>query len=255
MSYGLWLSTAGLQTNQYRMSVMANNIANSNTVGFKRDLAVVRERSVESSMDAANRRFTHPTLDHMTGGAFVSPTVHTFEQGDLERTDNPLDLAIYGDGFFVVGDGSDTRYTRDGRMTLNDSGELVMTAGQGRFRVLDTSGQPIRLDRTGGGEIVVREDGMILQDDVPAGRIATVRFDDRGRLTKSGGNLYRNHGDAPTPSSSQIKVGYVEQSTAGPIDGMAKMIEISRAYQLNANLISLQDQTIGQAVNTVGRVG
>ena len=254
MSYGLWLSTGGLQTNQYRMSVMANNLANSNTVGFKRDLAIVRERRMESTVAAANRRFVHPTLGAMTGGAFVSPTIHTFEQGDLERTDGPLDLAIYGDGFFAVGDGSDTQYTRDGRMTLNGTGELVMSAGQGRFRVLDTTGQPIRLDQTNSGKIAVREDGTILQGGEPVARIGIVRFEDTTQLTKSGGNLYRNHGAAPSRSTSKIKVGYLEQSTASPIDGMAQMIEISRAYQLNANLISLQDQTTGQAVNTVGRV-
>ena len=255
MTYGLWLSAAGLQVNDYRQSVLANNLANVDTVGFKHDLVVIRERLVESRARAANGRFAHPILNDLTGGAWVRPTITTHEQGDLDRTDAPLDLAIQGEGYFAVSNGSETRYTRDGRLTLNAAGELVLSAAQGRWHVLDTSGQPIRLEVESASEINISGDGTVRQRGGEIGRIGLVEFADRSSLSKIGRNLYQNHGGPPSPSDSQIKSGFVERSTADPIRGLTQMIEASRAYQINANLISLQDQTIGQAVGRVGRIG
>ncbi len=255
MTYGLWLSTAGLQVNEYRQDVMANNLANADTTGFKHDLAVIHERMVESRSGAGNRAFAHPLLDRLTGGVWVKPTVYTFEQGALESTDRPLDVAIYGEGFFTVRDGDQTRFTRDGRFTLNRDGELVMVAGRGRFRVLSDVGEPILLDTGHPGGITISSDGTIGQGAGQIAKLGVVDFADRSQLSKAGENVYRNHGAPGTPSSSEVRSGYLERSTADPIRGLAAMIEVSRAYQLNANLISLQDQTIGQAVGRVGRIG
>ncbi|MCH7527184.1 MAG: flagellar hook basal-body protein [Planctomycetes bacterium] len=255
MTYGLWLSTAGMQINDYRRSVMANNLANVNTVGFKHDLAVIQERLIESKAGAGGGRFAHGLLDNLTGGAFVRPTIHTFEQGGLSKTSNPLDLAIEGDGFFVVRDAQTTQYTRDGRFTLNKEGELVMVAGQGRFRALDVQGIPIRLPDANGRRITVSGDGTIRMGDEEIAQIGLVDFDDRSQLTKVGGNRYRNDASPTRPAAGTIRSEHVEQSTFNPIAGLAQMIEVSRAYELNARMLSLQDFTIGQAVTTVGRVG
>jgi len=255
MTYGLWLSTAGLQTNEYRQAILANNLANANTTGFKQDLAVIQERNVESRVKGNNGRFANPVLDGLTGGAWVRPTVHTFERGDFERTGNPLDVAIDGDGFLSVSDGNETRFTRDGRLTTNRNGDLVLVAGEGRWRVLDRNAQPIRIDTQNGGKISITEDGSVRQDDASVGRLGVVDFADKTQLSKSGSNLYRNHGDVPVQSSSRIRSEHLELSTVNPVNGLAGMIEVSRAYQLNASLITLQDQTIGMAVSTVGRIG
>ncbi len=254
MSYGLWLSTAGMQINDYRQSVMSNNLANANTVGFKHDLAVFTERAVES-VASGRHRFSHDVLDGMTGGVFVTPTVQTFDQGDLDKTGSHLDVAIVGDGFLTVADGDETKYTRDGRLAINTEGELVLAAGEGRLRVLNEQGQPIRADLQDGGEVRITSNGQVLQDGDTLGRMDIVSFEDNSRLVKQGSNLYTNHGGEQRPSTSELRVGYLEQSTANPMNGLAKMIETSRAYELNANLISLQDQTIGQAVTSVGRIG
>ncbi len=255
MSYGLWLSAAGLQVNEYRQSIAANNLANTDTVGFKRDLAVIQERMVETRAAAGQNRFANGILDNMTGGSWVKPTIHTFDQGGLERTDSNLDVAIKGPGFLVVQDGGEARYTRDGRMTLNRDGEIVMVAGEGRLKVLGPDNQPIVVDPRAQGELDISPDGIIRQGENLVGRLSLVNFAGTGQLTKEGTGLYRNHGQPPTNSKSQVLSGYTERSTADPIMGLAAMIEISRAYELNANLISLQDQTIGQAVTTVGRIG
>ena len=255
MSYGLWLSAAGMQVNAHRQSVMANNLANTDTVGFKHDLAVFQERRVESQSGGDSGRYAHSILDNLTGGIFVQPTVHTFEQGELQGTGNPLDIAIDGKGFLTVDDGGQTRYTRDGRLTLNREGELVMVAGGGTQRLLDRNGAPIRLDPRFSGETVITVTGSILQGGDEVAVIGLVAFDDMTQLPKIGRNLYQNHGAKTTPSTSRLVSKYVERSTSDPMKGLAAMIEVSRAYELNANFISLQDHTIGQAVSTVGRIG
>ena len=81
MTYGLWLSAAGLQANQYRHNVLANNLANVDTVGFKKDLAVMRERLVESRAGADGLQYRNPLLDDLSGGTFVTPTYHSSRKG------------------------------------------------------------------------------------------------------------------------------------------------------------------------------
>jgi len=251
----MWLSAAGLQVNDYRQSVFANNLANVSTTGFKKDLAVIRERAVESRTAPGGARFGHRVLDQLTGGPWVRPTVRSFEPGEFEETGNPLDVALDGEGMLTVGDGTETRFTRDGRMTLNRSGELVMVAGNGRWRVLDQSGGPIRLDPNQRERVRIAANGQIQQGDRVVGRLGLSWFEDPSQLTKVGGNLFMNHGSQRQATSARVRSGFIERSNLNPVDGLAGMVEVSRAYQLNANLISLQDQTVGLAVTTVGRIG
>ncbi|MCP4247627.1 MAG: flagellar hook-basal body protein [bacterium] len=256
MTYGLWLSAGGMQANEYRQSILANNLANANTVGFKKDLAVMRERAVESRTGADAGRFGHPLLDGLSGGTFVAPTIHSFANGSRENTGNPLDATIDGEGFFTVRVGDDTRYTRDGRFTVNTQNELVMAAGDGRQKVLDESGAPIVLLPASAGSARIAADGTVRQGDDVVARLGVAEFADRNDLRKVGANLFRATGDRPLPATrSTLVPGSVEQSNADPITGLAQMIEVSRAYQLNAQMISLQDTMIGQAVSRVGRIG
>ena len=256
MTYGLWLSAGGMQANEYRQSILANNLANANTVGFKKDLAVMRERAVESRTAADGGRFVHPLLDGLSGGTFVAPTMHSFANGLPETTGNPLDATIKGEGFFTVRVGNDTRYTRDGRFTVNEKNELVMVAGNGRHKVLDEAGTPIVLLPASAGRARIAADKTVRQGDTVVARLGLAEFADRNDLRKVGANLFKNTGDRALPATrSMLLPGTVERSNADPITGLAEMIEVSRAYQLNAQMISLQDTMIGQAVSRVGRIG
>jgi len=125
MVYGTYLSATGLKTNQYRQEILANNLANVDTVGFKQDLAVIRERPIERREDAVDPSLSQDVLDPMTGGSLVAPTYTTFEQGMIQKTGNPLDVALRDDGFFTVEAQGQEHYTRDGRFTINAEGELV----------------------------------------------------------------------------------------------------------------------------------
>lgn len=256
MTHGLWLSAAGMQVNEYRQALAANNMANVDTVGFKRNLALVHVRRVEALANPAASPFSNRRLDALSGGLGVKPTYTSFAQGALERTGRDLDAALDGEGFFTVSDGSEVKYTRDGRFAINAAQELVMAAGDGRHRVLDANGAPIVLGDASQGPVRLGEDGTVFQGTTAVAKLGLVTFDDTTALRKSGASLFENVGQAKAaPATARVKGQQVERSTVDPVTALTSMIEVSRAYELNARMITLQDETLGYAVSRVGRIG
>jgi flagellar basal-body rod protein FlgF len=252
MTYGLWLSAGGLQVNQYRQEILTNNMANVDTVGFKRDLAVIHERQVEAAT-SGGAAYSNRLLDRLGGGNWVRPTYTDFEQGGLLHTGADLDAAIEGKGFFTVRDGNELRYTRDGRFTLSPKGQLVLATGNGSTQVLDDAGRPIQIDAKG-EKITISADGTIRQGRTPVAKLGVAEFSDPQQLRKVGKNLFRaTEGRPQAPQDSSVRGGFVEDSAQNATTGLVDIIEVTRAHELNARMITLQDQTIGQAVNTVGR--
>jgi len=252
-SYGLWLSAAGMKVNEHRQTVLANNMANAHTTGFKQDLAVIRERNVESRENATPFDFKHPVLDNLAGGVDVRQSYHDFSQGPIEHTSKPLDVAIVGEGLFVVSDGSDQRYTRNGEFALNAEGELVLSAGDGRWRVLDDRNDVIRVDPAL-GEPEVASDGTIRQGEEVIGKLQLVTVDDMQALYKHGENLFELTKGEPTAAHARIEAGALENSNFDVMTGLASMIEATRVYEMNANLLRMQDEMTGRVVSTVGRL-
>ena len=129
MQYGLYVSAAGALANSYRQDVIANNLANVETVGFKRDLALFTSRRTEAE-ETGQRRNTTALLEGLGGGLFALPTYTDFSPGGLEDTGRDYDVAIKGQGFFQVNKNGETFYTRDGCFALNQANELVTLSGQ-----------------------------------------------------------------------------------------------------------------------------
>ena len=252
MVYGMYLSAGGLQTSQYRQGVLTNNLANIDTVGFKEDLTIVRERSVESREDPTDGRLSHRVLDGMTGGSLVAPTYTSFQQGQLEVTSNPLDVAIEGEGFFVVQDGNDERYSRDGRFVRNEAGGLVTAAGN--HPVLDEAGVPIVVPDAADGDLVIGGDGTVRVGDTSYGKLQTVTFDDLDKLRKVGGNLFEAIDVTPTPTRAHLQTRSIERSTVDPVRTMVALMQVARLYEMNATLVGLADSTLGRAVNDIARI-
>jgi len=252
-SYGLWLSAAGMKVNEHRQTVLANNMANAHTTGFKQDLAVIRERSVESRENGYPQKFTHPVLEQLAGGVNVRESYHDFSQGAIEHTSKPLDVAIVGKGFFVVSDGTEQRYTRNGEFALNSEGELVLSAGDGRWRVLDDAGDAIRIQPEL-GEPELTSDGTVRQGEEVIGNVQLVTVENEQALRKTGENLFKLTEGEPTPVQGVIEPGALENSNFDVMTGLASMIEATRAYEMNANLIRMQDEMTGRVVSTVGRL-
>lgn len=250
MVYGIYQSAAGMQVNQYRQDVLANNLANVATPAFKPDIAVVRERPLEAR-DGGDPTMSADVLSGLTGGSFVSPTYTAWAPATVETTGNPLDVALPEAGFFMVRDGDQTRYTRDGRFTLNKQGELVTVAGG--LPVLSESGATITLPANATGKARIDATGEVRSGRQGFGKIGVVSFEDTSNLRKVGKNLVEAF-DKPQSTGGRIQVGAVEQSGVDPTQAMVSMIEVSRAYQLNATLAGLADSTLGRAVNDIARL-
>lgn len=251
-SYGLWLSASGMQLNEYRQNVLANNMANAHTAGFKQDYAVVAQRSVEQLESASGMALAHPVFDAMSGGLSVQPTFHSFAQGPVLRTGRPLDVALDGEGFFAVRQGETERFTRDGTFTIDSAGQLALTVDGARWLATDVSDAPILL--TGTGKVDIKEDGKVQQGGAVVGRLKVVQPNENGSIRKAGSNLFELESGEMVPASPRVVGGALEQSNFDVMTGLSATIEAARAYQINANMIRMQDELTGQAVSRIGRV-
>ncbi len=260
MNYGLYLSASGVLTNLYRQDVFANNLANAQTAGFKRDLASLMQRSPEVTEDELGMDLRSDLLDKLGGGALAGPQRIGFDQGPLRTTDRPLDIALEGEGFFTVAlrnpstGRSEIRLTRDGSFSLNTQGTLV-TASGGR-PVLDDRDQPIQL-RTD-VPVQVSQTGDIVQGDEIVARLG-IAMVDRTRLTKQGENLFAWTGSDPrtsrqTPPQTLVRQGFSEMSNVDPVRALLDVVNATKAVSSNGNLIRYHDLLMDRAVNTLGRV-
>jgi flagellar basal body rod protein FlgG len=254
MIYGLYLSASGVLTNSYRQDVIANNLANAETVGFKRDLALFRERLTQAQTDPTSADWSNDQLEALGGGLFASPTAVDSRQGDLEQTGNALDVGVEGTGFFMVDDAGEQKLTRNGQFMIDREGYLILANGSGE-KVLDANRQPIRLDGSLAGLTHVAKDGQITQDRVPAGRIGLFHVADESRLTKQGGMLL-NHPEAATlpASTTALRSGFIERANVDPTTELAALMDAQRQLEANANMIRYQDATLGKLVNEVGKI-
>ncbi len=259
MNYGFYISASGMMSSLHRQDVAANNLANVNTVGFKPDVAYVRDRLPERLENGA---FTDPQelLEQLSGGVHVNPTWIDLSQGGFQETKAPLDIALDGPGFLTLSttgeaQPADLRFSRDGRLTINAAGELVSaTSG---LRVLGEGNQTIRLDPTQSATIL--ENGAIVQGDGVVARLQlTAPPADQRDLEKLGANLFAFSLDAAQsrlPASDlRVQQGMLETSGANPITTLNAMIAATKAVSSNARMMQYQDQAIGQAVSSIARV-
>jgi flagellar basal-body rod protein FlgF len=252
MVYGLWQSAAGLQVQEYRQAIIANNLANADTPGFKADRIAFQER-LNAATARGDTRARNPVLDRMTGGLLETSVYTDFTQGSIVPSNNPLDLAIDGDGFLTVQTKDGSRYTRDGRLAMTAEG-LLVHAASGR-PVLGTDGQTIVVDPTAGKPVRVDDTGEVRQGERIAGRLALVDFADRKRIDKAGENLFSSDGQKPVEGRGRIRQSAYETSSVEPASVLVDLISASRAYEANAKLIALQDDSLSRVVNELGRVG
>lgn len=256
MLTGLYISAAGLQTQEYRQSITTNNLANAQTIGFKRDLALIQERANASQEDPAMTRYRWPAgiYSKMNGGVYAAPTFTDMSQGSLNRTDLQSDVALQGPGFFLVqGEKAGERnFTRDGKFMLRSDGQLVL-AGNGKS-ILSAEGAPIKLNPDLPYEI--DEVGEIRQGGNVVAQLAVMTVQNSSDLKKIGSNLLTLKDGAkaqPATTATSIHQHYLEQSGVDPITEMTTMMETMRTFEANAKMIQYQDSTL-QSLNTVGRI-
>jgi flagellar basal-body rod protein FlgF len=255
MIYGLYLSATGVLTNSYRQDVIANNLANAQTVGFKRSLALFQQRPTEAE-SGGDHESTDPMLEGIGGGMLATPTAIDFSEGQIEETGENLDVAIHGRGFFAVQDGDQTKLTRNGRFMVDKDGFLTLADGSDHH-VLDANHNPIPLGGVPQSLISIDKDGTITAENTILGQVGLLEVPDESQLTPRGRALYSYSEETKDlkPASGQLAAGFLEGANVDPMTEMTQLINCQRQLEANANMIRFQDQTLSRLVNDVGKIG
>lgn len=246
MIRGLYTAAKGMMTEAARQETITNNLVNSETTGFKKDLAVLRapERSVVRVGDAGGRT----VIGTLGLGPLVDRLHTSHDQGDLRETGRSLDLALSGEGFFVVETPGGWRHTRNGAFTLDADRYLVDDHGQ---RVQGTNG-PLQV---AAGEVQIDVGGRVVSDGVPQGQLRIESFADSSQLQKVGRNLFAADAALEAiPFNGQVHQGFLESSNVQVLQEMVRMLTAQRAYETNQRVLLAQDELLGKAVNEVGVV-
>lgn len=238
MENALLIGLSRQMTLQRKMDVLANNMANVNTAGFKRDSLVFKEHlmPVARMSDATGR-------DARLSFVLDASLYRTFEQGGFKQTGNELDLAISGDAWFVVQGPEGERYTRNGNLKLNADGELIGTSG---FPVLGDGG-PITFgpEETG---VQIAKDGTISTSEGIRGRIRLVSFENKNTMTKEGAMLFATDEVPQEATDATVLQGVVEKSNVQPVTELTRMIETVRAYTAVSQALQQTDRLRRDAI-------
>jgi flagellar basal body rod protein FlgG len=244
----MYLSAEGAAAAAQRLEVIANNLANVDTVGFKQDVPTFQARFAEAIQQGWAQEQDR-SINDIGGGVKLIDVQTDFSSSQLKQTGGPLDMAIVGEGFFHVrGDDGEQYLTRAGNFTLDPQGRLVTQNGQ--RPVLDQAGGEITLDPD--QPFALSDDGFISQ----AGTLIALGMsqpESLNELVKVGSNLFRPLGNvAPVQlTDRQVRPGYLEMSGANPVRQMMAMIETTRAFEANTRMIQNQDTMLGALISRV----
>jgi len=259
-----------------QLDTIANNLANVDTSGYKKDVTIFKSfpemlirRTDDNGLNVvpAGSWDTMPLVGKLGTGVEVNEVFTQHVQGALKKTDNPLDFALQGDGFFSIQTPDGERYTRDGAFFIDKKGFLVNKSGH---KVLGESG-PIRVDqynvRVGkDGEILVnaqvgdrmtgREDNK-WENPVVIDRLKIRSFPFLREVKKSGANYYQESAESgpaiPPQKGFQVEQGFLEKSNVNVVREMVRMIEVQRHYEANQKVVTSEDAALGKLLNEVAR--
>ena len=257
-SYGIYLAASGLLTQSYRQDVLANNLANLNTTGFKPYAPTVKQRDPEVTEDNHPHELANELLDRLGGGVLAGPQRLKFTPGALEPTGRPLDAALQDKDLFFAVQHRDAngqpqvRLTRDGRFMVNAKRELVNTSGK---PVLGPNDRPIRVP----ADAIVSVNGrgeIIDQNGDAVARLQVARVADLDQLASAGGNLLRFTGPDNRQAAPEAAVhpGHLEKAAVDPITTLMGITSAAKSAGSNARMITYLDTMLDRAINTFGLV-
>jgi flagellar basal-body rod protein FlgF len=245
---GLYTAATGMIHQTRRLDVVANNISNMNTSGFKRDQVVNRafEDELLLRMEKGQTGTPIGVINH---GVYVDKIMTSFEQGNMEHTGENTQMALKGSGFFTVLTDNGERYTRDGNFMIDNQGRLVTTEG---WPVAGQAG-PILV---GTQDFVVDAGGNVIVGETYIDRLQIVNFEDLQALRKEGHNLYTNPdpNNPPIYFEGEVLQGFVEGSNVQVVQEVVDMMTATRNYESNQRILKMMDDSLGKAVNELGRV-
>jgi len=259
MLRGLYTSALGMTSQMQRMDVVSNNIANVNTVGFKRDGVAAQpftERMAQRLDDPAISGVlrllgrSHP-MGVMNPGVFIDEVFTNFASGGLRATNGPLDVALTDEGFFVFtatnSDGSETeKFSRDGAFTLASDGTLMTMTGS---RVQGQGGGNIQIPV---GIITIDDNGRIFSNNEYVDTIRLVNFSNPESLRKTRGAYWVVTEESEMIDyNGRVEQGFLENSNVSAVNEMVELIALHRAYEANSRMVQIHDETLGRAVNEI----
>ena len=251
MIRGWYIGASGMNAQQNRLDAISNNLANVDTTGFKKDVAVsksfsellIRRTNADGVITMENGSYdVAPVIGKIGLGVETNELYTDFEQGSLKSTDSNTDFALSGKGFFAVSTPDGERYTRNGNFMIGK--ERILETKEG-YPVLGENGYIVLDD----DKFYVNEDGMIYTqtDNTLVDRIKVVRFDNERYLNKMGSSLYKTNdiaGEAYIAEGNErpkMIQGYTEASNVNVVNEMVQMIEVNRAYEANQKTVTSED--------------
>ena len=250
MDNALYVGLSRQMTLQRSLDIVANNIANTDTAGFKVEALSVRTEPVSPPASAG---FSHTPVKYVLDDGVA----RDFGQGEFQPPNAPFDLAVQGGGFLTVQTANGNRYTRDGRLSLDAQNQIVDRHGD---PVLSASGAPIAVDPTKSTPIIAK-DGTISQAGPggqvsQVGKLGLVRFANLAALRKDGDNLFSDDsGQTPEPATdASIQQGMVERSNVKPIGEVNHLIQITRAYESIQDMMGSIHDLSTKAIDALGKL-
>lgn len=252
MIKGLYASFTALEAAWKYQDMLANNIANSSTVGFKREVAAQQSfadvlLAQQAPVPAPLGARIQAVIGQIGTGTFVAEFATDFAEGVLQPTGNELDLALQGGFFAVQAPDGQVFYTRDGRFGRDANGDLVTSHG---YYVLGSSGTPINLPVE---PVSVGSDGTIERNGEVVGQLAILDFTP-AQLTRAG-EAYFTSADQGVTVDGGVRQGYLENSNTAMVEELTSLMAANRVFQANQTLLSVLDGTLDQAASQIGSVG
>ncbi len=251
MLNGLYTAASGLMMQQKRVDVIANNLANIDTKGYKRDVATFSQY-LANPTGTPDDIIRNSDYNKMINATTRLDDISTdFSIGYMKETGRSLDLTLTNpDAYFAVDTPFGIRFTRNGDFTVDTEGDLATQEG---YKVLSslTTAQPIPVNQE--GMFDVSNTGEIYVDGVATGRIAIAQFEDTKNLQKIGSNLFAAIDTIPVDSQYPgLEQGFLEGSNVNPMQEMVRMVEANREFETYQKLVQSIDDMNNQAINTVG---
>jgi flagellar basal-body rod protein FlgF len=219
------------------MDVIANNLANTSSPGFKNEQMMFVEYLKNTGPNGKVSLVQDISL------------ARDLREGIFKRTNNTLDVAIHGKGWFVVDAPNGERYTRNGHFRLNQEGELVTATGH---KLMTTTGEPIVFE-PGDNDIIIKGDGKVTASGDDRGTLRVVTFENERRLEKVSGNLFRSNEVPDEKTEAEVVQGVIEESNVQPIIEITRMIKAMRSYQGAQSLIDREHDRQRQAIDKLTR--
>lgn len=260
MIRGLYTAVTGLITGEAKQSVVTNNIANANTIGFKSENLSIKKFDdvlIQNYDKVVNGKNTRNVIGSLSMGSEIDDLNTYFTQGVLQKTDKSTDFGIEGSGFFAVqrdnGIENKTYYTRNGDFHIDRLGYLVTDSGDkvlGKNNATNAT-EPLFV---GDGKLQVDKYGNVSVNDENLYKLNTVDFQDYKSLKKIGDNLFEAANPIENPNIT-VRQNTLEKSNVNVTNEIVNMMAVMRNFESNQKVVQAIDETLGKAVNEVGRVG